>query len=165
MINQLESKVRSDCIVTKIDKDGCKLTLAKVMPIHLIIDLDKPNAPVSPSSTKICDILFFSEKGLGELRQEEPWHTHWAIPIELKSGGASITTVYEQLLGGSKAIDKILPTNCQFSFRPILALGGDMPRKQYSDLRRKRINFRGGKFQIKRVRCNSALCDALRGTP
>ena len=48
MINQLESKVRSDCIVTKIDEDRCKLTLAKVMPIHLIIDLDKPNAPVSP---------------------------------------------------------------------------------------------------------------------
>lgn len=165
MINQLESKVEPDCIVTKIDKDGCKLTLEKVMPVHLIIDLDKPNAPISPNSTKICDILFFSEKGSDASSQEEPWHTHWAVPVELKSGGASITTVYEQLLGGAKVVDKMLPTNYQLSFRPILALGGDMPRKQYSDLRRKRINFRGGKFPIKRVRCNSALCDALRGMP
>jgi len=165
MINQLKSKVKSDCIVTRIDKDGCKLTLERVMPVHLIIDLDKPNAPVSSSSPRKGDVIFFSEKGFGELSQEEPWNTNWAVPVELKSGGASITTVYEQLLAGTKVIDKVLATNDECSFRPILALGGDMPRKQYSDLRRKRINFRGGRFQIKRVRCNSTLRDALRGTP
>lgn len=165
MINQLKSKVKSDCIVTRIDKDGCKLTLERAMPVHLIIDLDKPNAPVSSSSPRKGDVIFFSEKGFGELSQEEPWNTNWAVPVELKSGGASITTVYEQLLAGTKVIDKVLATNDECSFRPILALGGDMPRKQYSDLRRKRINFRGGRFQIKRVRCNSTLRDALRGTP
>ncbi len=165
MIHQLKSKVKSDCIVTRIDKDGCKLALEKEMPVHLIIDLDEPNAPVSPNSPRICDILFFSEKGFGELSQEEPWNADWAVPIELKSGGASITTVYEQLSAGTKVIDEVLPTNYECSFRPILALGGDMPRKQYSDLRKKRINFRGGSYQIKRVRCNSALRDALRGTP
>lgn len=165
MIDQIEAKVNSDCIVKKIDKDGCKLTLEKVMPIHLIIDLDELNASVTPDNTKICDVLFFSEKGCDELSQVKPWHIHWAVPIELKSGGASITTVYEQLLAGTKVIDKVLATNDECSFRPILALGGDMPRKQYSDLRRKRIDFRGGRFQIKRVRCNSTLRDALRGTP
>lgn len=163
MIDQIEAKVNSDCIVKTIDKDRCKLTLEKVMPVHLIIDLDKLNASVSPRNTKICDVLFFSEEGCGELSQVDPWHTHWAISIELKSGGASITTVYEQLLGGAKIVDNMLPSNYKGSFRPILAFGGNMPRKQYSDLRRRRINFRGGKFQIKRVRCNSALRDALRG--
>jgi len=99
-----------------------------------------------------CDYVFVGEEG----------KVTWIAPIELKGGKVGgVTKMVDQIRGGVRLADRLLPPNRKFRLVPVLAHEKPIHRHGRKQLRREKISLRGSTKGIKIVRCGDQLVKAL----
>ena len=117
---------------------------------RLILDLDRPASPFGADETR-CDYLLFIQPPKAQM---------CVVPLELK-GGSARTHVVDQLQAGAKLADRLLPATATAVLRPVLAYRS-MPTEVSKELRRRPIQFRNTQNYVGRMKCGTALANAIR---
>ena len=137
------------CMVGRLRKEGCKVSLKDAPEPRLIVDFDKPGSPLEQNQTR-CDYLFVADSGecVG-----------WIAPLELKRGSLQAGEVVRQLRAGAKAAEKFVSPNEKMKFRPTAAFG-NIHRAEITKLKEK-IRFHGHVEAIRLIKCGDSLRKAL----
>ncbi|MDE2758147.1 MAG: hypothetical protein OXU26_15805 [Acidobacteriota bacterium] len=151
LVASVAQRVDPDCHTNNCKKGTCSVLLNGVPAQPLIVDLDC-DALRLPSNRKRCDFLFVGETD----------STAWVAPIELKGGGFKVDDVAKQLQEGSRIANEWLPQESSFRLVPVLAHGKGARKKDFVDLRRKKITLRGKNGKIELLRCGAELMSVLK---
>lgn len=151
LVAAVARNVDDKCRTNTCKKRNCTVSMNGA-PVHrLIVDLDCATLPIQEDQ-KRCDYLFIGEQG----------NRAWVAPIELKGGGFKVEAVAKQLQEGSCIANAWLPQGSLFRLVPVLAHGKGARKKDFSDLRRKKITLRGKTGKIELLRCGAALTGKLK---
>ena len=149
-IAELTEKVPDCCHAARCNRDRCRVRLDGTPPNRLIVDMDCEALGINNETR--CDYLFVGEES----------RTTWVAPIELKGGEVgSVTRVANQLRGGAKLAEKLLPPGLTFRFVPVLAHKKPIHRVDLKQLRREKIQLRGSVRMIETVKCGDLLTKVL----
>lgn len=149
LIPAVRNQLSTECLANRIRKGRCALTLHRALTHRLIVDLDRPGAPVGIHERR-CDYPFFAEV-MGE--------QDWVAPIELKSGAIKATEVEGQLQSGARLVERLVPAQTTVRLVPVVA--GTCHKAERKRLGRRRVSFRGAATRIKLRPCNSAVTAAF----
>ena len=153
LVKRIKKNLPAGCIAKgKYRKEGCSVSLKGAPTPPIMIDLDKPQAPVRQNDPK-CDYIFIG--GCGDV---------WLAPLELKKGELDASKVVKQLQAGADIADAhIIPANEQVQFQPVAVFGGRLHPAQQDRLSQSasQIRFRGKRFNIRLLRCGQPLIEAL----
>ena len=150
-VQALKGSVPKCCHVTICNKGGCKVGLQGLPLNRIIIDMDCEALGI-PDNQKRCDYLYVGEKRKTQV-----------VPIELKSGKVpSASDVVEQLQNGADQADGWLPPTpkLRFEFVPVL-VHGKIHKIIRTQLRSRKVWFRGKLTQVKLLKCGAQLTTAL----
>ena len=156
LVEAVTAKVNESCIVSKMKKTGCKVSLKNAPEPRLIVDFDKPGSPLGKSETR-CDYLFVAngERCAG-----------WIASLELKKGSLDANEVAKQLQAGAKfaedATKEFFSRKQNVTFRPIVALAGSTRKSQRERLKKNKVEFYGHVEVIRRMKCGASLKNVLR---
>lgn len=106
-------------------------------------------------ATKRCDFVFVGEEARHNRRDA------WVVPIELKSGAFSASTVAAQLQAGADLADQWLPANARFQFVPVVANGQGIRREKLKALKETSVTLREQTRRPRLLRCGAPLRQAL----
>ena len=139
--------VDASCLSHECEKQGCQVGLAGLSrPFHLI-DMDHPKSPARGSR---CDYLVVGVEGSNDL---------YVVALELKTAAFRAEPVSNQLAGGAKAAERIVPkARCRFV--PVVAHEG-VHRREINRLAKHRVRYRGQPCTIRLMKCGEYLADAL----
>ena len=144
--------VPETCLATgSLRKEGCGVRLDGAPTPRVVVDLDKPGAPLGPGETR-CDYLFFAES---------PSAPGWLAPLELKGGRFQATGVQAQLQAGADAASGLLSQAVAVRFCPIIVSRGTR-KNEREKLKRIRIRYRGAVEPVRQMGCDRRLADVLR---
>lgn len=136
-----------------LNKEGCKVAMTGAPTRRLVVDFDKPGAPLATDATR-CDYLLVaeSEHGCG-----------WVAVLELKRGRLHADHVVRQLRAGASAAEQFVPRDEAFRFRPIAA-SGSTPKHERTKLKDKSnmISLHGNREFVRLMSCGDRLVTALR---
>lgn len=154
LVQSVRAEVKCECEATRIQKEGCGVSLDGAPTDRLIVDLDHPNSPLPPPNQR-CDYLVVVEDSSG---------AGCLAPIELSSGRFQVGKFVEQLRAGSRAAEHIVPAGVAVSFRPIAVYGGSIHKNERTRLRQgySKVSFRGMRETPRLLKCGSRLTQALR---
>ena len=114
LVGKVRCKVDCRCIVKgKLIKDGCRVVMTGAPTPRLVVDFDKPGAPLMLNE-KRCDYLFVAEGNPAP---------DWVVVLELKKGALNAGQVVKQLRAGAAAAEKLVGQNEAVRFRPIVVIG------------------------------------------
>lgn len=149
----VKRNISENCVSKRLNKNNCKVSLQDVPQERLIIDFDKPNAPVKHNQT-CCDYLLVYE------RNNSPGII---IPLEMKGRSFKLSKVKQQLQTATKFVESLIPKTSDVKFFPIVASSG-VPKLMNSLLKQTRyqVPFHNRNHPIRRVRCNTKLVDAIK---
>lgn len=151
-VRGLARTVPDCCSADRCDRDGCKVSLVDAPLKRVLIDMDCRSHQIQ-NDQKRCDYLFIGEEN----------NTTWVAPIELKSGRVkSVTVVKSQLEGGTVVANNYLRKSTDFKFVPVLVHGGKISKDVHRRLLSERIQLRGKRGKIARLKCGEQLAKALR---
>ncbi len=149
----VRSKLDSRCLVDGVDgvdgieKGSCGTSLVGAPHPRVIVDLDKPGAPLGQARAK-CDFLFFADP-------------NFVTPIEVKDHGSpKITKAVKQLQAGAGAADQLAPRGSVVRFRPVL-VSRAMRRDTQYELRNAKVQFRKRPEIVRLVLCGEPLAAVL----
>jgi hypothetical protein len=151
LVKRIKKKLPAGCIAKgKYRKKGCSVSLKGAPTPPIMIDLDKPQAPVGQNAPK-CDYIFIG--GCGDV---------WLAPLELKKGELDASKVVKQLQAGADIAARIIPAGEQVQFQPVAVFGGRLHPAQQDRLSQSasQIRFRGKRFNIRLLRCGQPLIEA-----
>ena len=153
IVDAVAERIDPRCIVKgRLVKSGCRVSLGDAETRRLVLDFDQPTAPGDPAKGR-CDFLLvasnFEDKD-------------WIAPIECKKGALDASRVVRQLRAGAAVAGTIVPTECDFEFRPIAAIGS-VPKAERLRLRRPQnvIECRGRRESVRLIKCGGRLVTAL----
>lgn len=149
LIPAVRNQLSPQCLTNRIRKGRCSLKLHQAPSDRLIVDLDRPGAPIGNDEQR-CDYLFFAE-----VMDERDW----VAPIELKGGAIKATKVQGQLQSGVRAVERLVPHKMTVRLVPIVA--GTCPKAERKRLGLRKVTFRGKATRIKLRPCSSALAAAF----
>ena len=152
MLALIDERVDARCMVTTMNKQGCTVDTDDAPVPCRVIDMDHSAAPADPSDRK-CDYLFLAADA-GRRRI-------LVVPLELKSTGLNPASVVAQLLAGAGVAEQPVRGISPVRFVPVAVHGGRVHRRQYQELRTKRIRFRNNDNEIVTMPCGSPLTAAL----
>ena len=140
------------CCVETMVSHGCEVALGGAPRPHLVVDLDHAGSPARPGMRK-CDFIFVGAKAGGGL---------WVVPLELKSTGINPNTAAGELQAGARLAEGIADPGLVNEFVPIAVHGSaNTNRKQYKELAKRRVRFRGRDFVIRTMECGDTLKSAI----
>ena len=149
----VRGKIDPKCVTRQCREGKCEVSIRDTPETSFAISMDHPQSPVSRHSRR-CDFLFVGSVHHGG---EE-----WIMPMELKAGEVKASEVAAQLRAGAEVADRLVPSGAKISFRPVVASGKIHKDERRNLLRRSnKINFRGKKEVIRRIRCGDPLTYAL----
>ena len=153
LVESVRGGIDPECLVSRMRKEGCAVSLKGAPRERLIVDFDKRGAPVRGDGP-ICDYLFVAEGAQGE--------TGWVAPLELKRGALRASEAVRQLRAGAEAAEKLVPGGIWPTFRPIAACG-NLHKLERAALRenRNKIAFRGCLEAVRLVKCGNRLAKVL----
>ena len=148
----VKKNINENCVSKRLRKNNCRVSLKDVPQERLIIDFDKPNAPVKQNQT-CCDYLLVYE------RKNNPGII---IPLEMKGKTFKLPKVKQQLQTATKFVETLTKTN-EVKFFPIVASSG-VPKLFNTLLKqtKNQVLFHNTNYPIRRMRCNSKLVDAIK---
>ena len=153
LMETVRNRLDTRCLVSGLlNKKGCKVSMKGAPETRLVVDLDRPGAPLGPDETR-CDYLFVAKaEGSG-----------WVAPLELKRGRLKVGEVVKQLQAGASVARKLVPSHADVRFRPIAAVGDTTSTQERNRLRRpdNLIRFHGKAEPIRLMSCGEALVYAL----
>ena len=136
-----------------LKKNGCKVSLRGTPQPRLVVDFDKPGAPLRATDTR-CDYLV-----IGENNQRHGW----IAPLELQKGKLHAGKVASQLKAGAKVAQKLVASRIPVKFRPTAVYSGSIHKRERNLLKQKRNRIRFHK-QVEAVRlisCGAMLTNVL----
>ena len=145
----VRAKLTPSCLVDDINnaEGNCGLSLADTPDARVIVNLDRPGAPLGHARVK-CDFLFFGNPDL-------------VAPIEIKDHGApNIAKATRQLQAGADAADDLAPRDIPVRFRPVL-VSRDLRRDKQNELRRVRVRFRNDPAIVRQLLCGDPMTAGL----
>ena len=152
-VNNVRKALNSGCIVNKLRKEGCKVSLAGAPAPNLIVDFDKPGSPLR-SSSKRCDYLFIA-KGKDNFGL--------VAPLELMKGRLDAAKVVGQLQEGASAAERLTSPSEPIRLRPIAVTGGTTPKAEREKLKQqKRIRLHRCVEAVRLLKCGDTLVQKLR---
>ena len=143
-----EVNVPECCLTERCDRDGCSVSLEGCPAPWMVVDVDCEELGIS--NQKRCDCLFVSDDN----------ERVNVVPIELKAGSFSVSSVLEQLQKGALYADQWLPSINRFQFVPVLVHGKKVHRDDLKRMRRV-IRFRGKKARAMLIKCKDPLTRVL----
>lgn len=154
LVESVRGRIDPACLASRMRKEGCAVSLKDAPRERLVVDFDKPGAPVRRDGRK-CDYLFIADgkqDGAG-----------WVAPLELKRGALRTSEVVAQLRAGAETADGLVPGGLRPAFRPTAAFGS-IRKLERDALRepRNRIAFRGQLEPVRLMKCGDRLIMALR---
>lgn len=159
IVNKIERAIPKGCVVTRCRKQGCSVSLKDAPSPRVLIDLDRPQAPVGQTE-KRCDYIFIGASSSAWVAPKEPR----VAPMELKRGKPSASEIVPQLQAGADIADKIVPIDAKVQLRPIAVFGGRVVANELRMFAKEssRIDFRNRKIKIELLRCGKKLVDVLK---
>jgi len=154
LVRRVRANVDDRCVVTRIRKKGCRVSLDSAPASRVIVDFDKAGSPLGPSDRR-CDYLFVADVAARD---------GWVAPLELKRGRFHTSECVRQLQAGATAAEKLVPPSAGVRFRPIAVVGGRMTKEEWNKSRQKQNAVRfHGKFELLRsLTSGQKLADELR---
>lgn len=154
LVEVLKRNISSECHARRCTKEGCNVPLKNAPSPHLLIDMDCSALEIPPDSGR-CDFLFVGCEGTRG--------AGWVVPLELKRGSPSATDVVEQLRAGARFAETQISTQHEPAFLPVAVYGGKLHRAESDKLKRSqnKVSFCGKTYEIKLMRCNTPLKNAL----
>ena len=156
LVEALKRDIPSECQARRCTKEGCNVPLRDAPSPHLLIDMDCHALDI-PSGGGRCDFLFVGCEGTRG--------AGWVVPLELKSGSPRATEIVEQLRAGAQFAEARISTQHKPTFLPVAVYGGKLHRAERDKLKESRntVSFRDKTYEIKLMRCNAPLKNALSG--
>ena len=151
LVNQIKQNLPDKCLAKgKYRKKGCSVSLKDAPAPFVMIDMDKPQAPVRQDETK-CDYIFIGG-----------WVDVFLVPLELKRGKLDASDAVRQLQAGANiAATRIIPKREQVQFLPVAVCGGKFHRIERQRLSQRKIRFKNQSSNVQLLRCGQRLIDAL----
>lgn len=147
-----QDRVDPACCVETMTSRGCAVELRDAPRPHLVVDLDHADSPARRAGRK-CDFIFVAAKAGGGLM---------VVPLELKSTGINSNTVARELQAGAELAEDIADPGLVNKFVPIAVHRSENTnRKQYKELARQSVRFRGRHFAIRTMECGDALTSLI----
>ena len=150
LVHSVRSHLSQQCFGSHIRKGRCSLSLSSAPTDRLIVDLDRPGAPIGKDEQR-CDYLFFANIDDG---------ADWVVPIELKGGPIKTSKVVGQLQSGADAVAKLIPGTAIVRVVPVAATRG-IHREERRRLSLRKVTFRGVRRRIRLLPCGSRLAVAF----
>lgn len=152
LVHSVRNHLSEECFGSHIKKGRCSLSLKSAPTDRLIVDLDRPGAPIGEHERR-CDYLFFADIHNG---------ADWVAPIELKGGPIKASKVAEQLQKGADAVAKLIPGAAVVRVVPV-AVGRGVHREERRRLGLRKVTFRGIATRIRLLSCGSRLAKVFVG--
>ena len=149
LVGAVRKQVQSECLVRGCNKKGCRVPLTRLPKAHVVIDLDKPGAPLSERQQR-CDYLVVAE---------DPGRPGWVVPLELKKG-SDVRKVVDQLQAGADAASRLVPEEVTISFQAVAAARG-IHTQERKLLARSVVRYRGRATGVQLITCGTPLVKAL----
>ncbi len=153
LVESVRGRIDPECLVSRMRKEGCTVSLKDAPRERLIVDFDKPGGPVGGEGRR-CDYLFVADGAQDE--------AGWVAPLELKKGALRASEVVRQLRAGAEAAERLVPGGLRPAFRPVAAYGS-IHKLERTALRERRnlIAFRGRMEAVRLMKCGDRLKKAL----
>ncbi len=153
LVKAVRGRLSETCFVKRMRREGCAVSLKGAPRPNLIVDLDKPGAPLGPQD-KRCDYLFFADGNEGP---------GWVVVLELKRGSLSAGEIIRQLRAGAVAAEEIVPEDEPVNFRPVAVSGGGTRKAEWKKLKDEtaKIRFHGRPETVRFIGCGEQLTRVL----
>ena len=154
LVEGLKNNIPSECQARRCTKEGCNVPLRGAPSPHLLVDMDCNALEIPPGGGR-CDFLFVGCEGTRG--------AGWVVPLELKRGSPRATEIVEQLRAGAQFAEARISTQHKPTFLPVAVYGGKLHRAERDKLKESRntVPFRDKTYEIKLMRCNAPLKNAL----
>ena len=151
LVERIRENLPNECLAKgKYRKKGCSVSLQKAPVPFIMIDMDKPQAPVKQNDTK-CDYIFIGGSS-----------NVFLVPLELKRGKLDASDVVRQLQAGANIADnRIIPKRESVQLLPVAICGGKFHRAEIRRLSQHKIRFRGKPSNVQLLKCGDPLTKAL----
>ena len=120
---KIQNEYKNTCLVDKMERPDCILSLCGTPKPFVFIDLDLPGSPLGANDVR-CDFLAFVDNV-----EDIPY----VASVEFKSTWRG--KMVEQLQAGAKAAERCVPPELECRFRPIGILS-DFPKNQRKRVRK-----------------------------
>ena len=150
LVHSVCDRLSEECFASHIRKGQCSLSLHSAPTARLIVDLDRPGAPIGEHEQR-CDYLFFADVGN---------EADWVAPIELKGGRIGASKIGGQLQSGADAVAALIPGTAIVRVVPV-AVGRGVHRDEVRRLGRTQVTFRGVSRRIRLLPCGARLAKAF----
>lgn len=150
LVEKFQTKLDGGCLVEKIKKGRCGVSLANIPQNRLVVDLDKEESPLDINQ-KRCDYLVIAENCHNQ---------GWVVPLEIKGGDPKLSHVCEQLQAVAVWTEAQVTSDMKFSFIPTVA-SGKLTKFAKSNLKSATVKFRGKDEKVRRIRCGGGLAEVL----
>jgi len=151
VLNEIRTRVGEENLSTLRSRSGCGVNMTEAPSPRIVIDADSA-FPAHGMVGKRCDyIIFFYDTVKNYLV---------VVPIELKGGDVKASQVSEQLQEGANFAARFTPEATETVCLPRLFHRG-IHKREFQQLQRASVRFRGEDEPIKTARCDSPLIQAL----
>jgi len=147
LTEKIYNKFKKTCMVNKLERPECILSLRDISKPYTFIDLDLSGSPLGPNDIR-CDFLVFIDNVEG---------IPCVAPLEFKSTWRG--KIVKQLQAGAKEIENHVPPELECSFRAVGVLG-NFPRNKRREIRQ-RVSFRNQDQPIRIIYCGDPLIEAI----
>lgn len=149
----VQQRIDPACVIHgRLVKAGCRISLRDAPARRLVLDFDKPEAPSRPGGGR-CDFLLVAENYK---------NSNWVAPLECKKGALNASKVVRQLRDGAAIAEDVVPSERDFEFRPIAAVGS-VPKLERSRLKKpgNLIECRGKREAVRLIKCGDRFVTRL----
>ncbi|MCE2396327.1 hypothetical protein J4G02_17465 [Candidatus Poribacteria bacterium] len=151
VLNGIRTRVGEENLSTLRSRSSCGVNMTEAPSPRVVIDADRA-FPAHGMMGKRCDyIIFFCDTAQNCLV---------AVLIELKGGDVKASEVSEQLQAGANFAERFTPGAPEAVCLPCLFHKG-IHKREFQQLQRASVRFRGEDTPIKTARCDSPLIRAL----
>ena len=151
VLNEIRTRVGEENLSTLRSRSGCGVNMTRAPSPRVVIDADRA-FPAHGMMGKRCDyIIFFFDTTQNCLV---------AVLIELKGGDVKASEVSEQLQEGANFAERFTTESTEIVCLPRLFHKG-IHKKEFQQLQRTSVRFRGEHKPIKTARCDSPLIRTL----
>lgn len=146
LLESVRERAGDDAIVDEIDRDGCSVALDGTPTPQVVLDLDSDSLSLV-GRHKRCDYLF-----VGGASPDE-----WVVLVELKSGSLKVNDTAQQLRGGARLADTVLPDTGVFRLAAVVAHGRPLRHRVRRRLQDAEIRLRDRVCRPFLIRCGAPL--------
>lgn len=141
VLDEIRKQVGEENLTKSCSGNKCGVDMTDVPHPRIVVDVER----VSKRKGRRCDqVLFYVDLDSSKLV---------VVLIELKSGNVNATDVFQQLQGGAKFADEVVPQDIETTCIPVVFHGKRIHHAQLRKLKRNEVRFRRQTFPVRKERC------------